>query len=72
MNIVQKIKISNFFETLFFNLKRCLAESIACLQDVKAIFQEKIMWVASLTRVYNVIDGIYEIQRKDPAEERPM
>ena len=43
INIGLKFKISNFFETSFFDLKRCLAVSIAYLQDVKAIIQEKVM-----------------------------
>ena len=42
-NIVEKMKFSKGFETLFFGLKRCLAASLTCFCKDKAIFREKIM-----------------------------
>ena len=46
------MKKSNFFKRSFFDLQRCLAVRIAYLQDVKAVFQEKIMWVSSLIHYF--------------------
>ena len=48
MNIVEKMKISKSFETLFSDLKRCLAVSMTYLHSDKTIFREKSNRVASL------------------------
>ena len=50
MNIVEKMKISKSFETLFSYLKRCLAVSVTFLHSDKTIFREKINRVASLNQ----------------------
>ena len=43
MNIVEKLKISKSFETLFSDLKRCLAVSMTYLHSDKTIFREKLI-----------------------------
>ena len=43
MNIVEKMKISKSFETLFSDLKRCLAVSMTYLYSDKTIFQKKLI-----------------------------
>ena len=53
MNIVEKLKISKSFETLFSDLKRCQAVSMTYLHSDKTIFREKINRVASLRVMTN-------------------
>ena len=48
MNILKKVKISESFETPFFDLKRCLIISMTFLHSDNAVFQESMTWVASL------------------------
>ena len=48
MNIVEKMKNSKSFETLFSDLKRCLTVSLTYLHSDKTIFREKNNRVASL------------------------
>ena len=43
MNIVEKMKFLKSFETLFSDLKRCLAVRMAFLHSDNTIFRERIM-----------------------------
>ena len=47
MKIVEKKEISKSFETLFSDLKRCLAVSMTYLHSDKTIFREKINRLAT-------------------------
>ena len=49
MNIVEKMKFSKNFETLFSDLKRCVAVSMTYLHSDNTIFREKINRVPSLS-----------------------
>ena len=60
MKIVEKKKISKSFETLFSDLKRCLAVSMTYLHSDKTIFREKINRVASLRTFSSLSSHLFE------------